>query len=141
MTHPTRQGCERSGEEDERDKWVALQGGRKSRNINVEILHKADPWAGQDCLRPHCMLCKTKIKTCKQMNQDCTKRNIIYEIWCMKCYQEDKNKIDEEYRVGDPEELNTSWRPSGSTNMLERVVGQPANTRTAETSSTQTAIC
>ena len=32
-------------------------------NILVDILHKADPWAGQDCLRPQCMLCKTKIKT------------------------------------------------------------------------------
>ena len=54
------------------------------------------------------------------MNQDCTKRNIIYETWFMKCYQEDKNKIDEEYRVGDPEELNTSWRP-----YAEAHLGQP----------------
>ena len=44
----------------------------------VDLLHKADPWAGQDCLRQQCMLCKTKLKTGKQLNQDCTKRNIIY---------------------------------------------------------------
>ena len=71
----------------------------------VDLLHKADPWAGQDCLRPQCMLCKTKMKTGKQLKQDCSKRNIIYETWCMNCYQEDKKKIEEEYGGGDPKVL------------------------------------
>ena len=60
------------------------------------MLHKADPWAGQDCLRVKCMLCKTKIKTGKHLNQDCTKRNVIYETWCMECFEEDKKRIEEE---------------------------------------------
>ena len=63
----------------------------------VDILHKADPWAGQDCLRNSCMLCKTKAKTGKLLTQDCTKRNVIYETWCMSCYEEDKAKIEEEF--------------------------------------------
>ena len=71
----------------------------------VDLLHKADPWAGQDCLRQQCMLCKTKLKTGKQLNQDCTKRNIIYETWCINCYEEDKKLIEEEYGEGDPKVL------------------------------------
>ena len=70
----------------------------------VNILHKADSWAGQDSLSTKCMLCRTKIKTGKHLTQDCTKRNIIYETWCIDCYDEDKRKIEEEY-MEDPKTM------------------------------------
>ena len=36
---------------------IVERGGKKL----VDILHKANPWAGQDCQREGCLLCKTKI--------------------------------------------------------------------------------
>ena len=50
-----------------------------------DMLHKSNPWQGQDCGRPQCILCETKQKTGKNMDKDCTKRCIIYETWCMTC--------------------------------------------------------
>ena len=47
-----------------------------------DVLVKADPWRGQDCARPNCLLCLTKQRTGKLTTQDCTRRNIVYEIWC-----------------------------------------------------------
>ena len=63
MTHPTGQGCERSGEEDERDKWVALQGGRKSRRQPCRYTPQGRPlgWT-----RLH----KTTVHALQDKNQD-----------------------------------------------------------------------
>ena len=57
-----------------------------------DILHKSDPWQGQDCLREACLLCQTKEKTDKNKSQDCHKRNIVYMTWCNTCWQEDLEK-------------------------------------------------
>ena len=59
----------------------------------VDMLHRANPWQGQDCKRPKCLLCKTKIATEKNMEQDCTKRCIVYETWCLTCERRDREKI------------------------------------------------
>ena len=67
---------------------------RTGRKI-VDLLHKADPWQGKDCGRPQCILCETKQKTEKYQNQDCTKRCIIYETWCLTCEEEEIRRIEE----------------------------------------------
>ena len=36
-----------------------------------DILHKSDPWQGQDCERQGCLICLTKTKTMKKLEQDC----------------------------------------------------------------------
>ena len=62
----------------------------------VDILHKSDPWQGQDCGREKCLLCKTKMKTGKQKTQECTKRSIVYETWCLTCETRELEKAMEE---------------------------------------------
>ena len=47
----------------------------------VDLLHRADPWQGQDCGRPKCLLCATKMRTGRDLTQDCTKRCIVYQTW------------------------------------------------------------
>ena len=66
---------------------------RTGRRI-VDILHKADPWQGQDCGREGCLLCQTKQKTGKLLQQDCTKRSVIYETWCMSCEKKELERIE-----------------------------------------------
>ena len=43
----------------------------------VDILHKSDPWAGEECRRQGCLLCETKQKEGKKNAQDCHKRNCM----------------------------------------------------------------
>ena len=45
----------------------------------VDLLHKSDPWQGQDCQRPGCLICVTKAKTGRGLSQDCKKRNVVYK--------------------------------------------------------------
>ena len=54
-----------------------------------DALTKADPWQGQNCNREGCLLCLTKIETGKNKTQDCTRRSLVYETWCMTCYTKD----------------------------------------------------
>ena len=69
-----------------------------------DILHKSDPWQGQDCLRENCLLCKTKEKTAKNKTQDCYKRSIVYQTWCMTCWDRDLEKATVESN-GDKKKL------------------------------------
>ena len=61
----------------------------------VDLIHKSDPWAGEDCERDQCKPCWTKIRLGKFKSQDCTKRNCIYETWCIGCWERDKAKVEE----------------------------------------------
>ena len=70
----------------------------------VDLLHKSDPWQGEDCQRPLCILCKTKVESGKQTRQDCTQRCIVYETWCITCEQRSKEEIENE--VEDEKERN-----------------------------------
>ena len=56
----------------------------------VDILTKSDPWQGADCGREDCLLCLTKAATGKNKTQDCTRRNLVYETWCMNCLERDE---------------------------------------------------
>ena len=74
-----------------------------------DILHKSKPWQGQDCDRPGCLLCTTKMKTEKNLSQDCHKRNVVYETWCMLCQERDERKIEDEYN-GDAQKIKSKKR-------------------------------
>ena len=87
----------RAAEEDlQKQTGVKIKIVERSGRKLVDILHRADPWQGQDCGRPQCLLCETKIKTEKNLRQDCTKRCIIYETWCMTCEDREIRKIEED---------------------------------------------
>ena len=58
-----------------------------------DILTGTDPWKGADCGRSNCFLCNTKTLTGENLKKDCTKRNILYEIKCLTCEEEEKQKI------------------------------------------------
>ena len=70
-----------------------------------DILHKANPWQGQDCEREGCLICKKKMKTLKNMEQDCKKRCIVYETWCMTCERKEEEKIREETEDEDEQKI------------------------------------
>jgi hypothetical protein len=78
---------------------IVERSGTKLENV----LAKADPWQGQDCGRD-CLLCLTKQRTGKQTTQDCTRRSIVYESWCMTCLERD-TKLAEEQAGGDMNKL------------------------------------
>ena len=61
-----------------------------------EIFTNKDPWKSKDCLRPNCFICMTKKLTGKDLNKDCTKRNINYVIKCLTCEADEKKKIEKE---------------------------------------------
>ena len=68
---------------------VVEKAGRKLE----DILANGDPWRGLDCGRENCFLCNTKHLTGKNKKQDCRKRNILYEIRCLSCEDEEIEKI------------------------------------------------
>ena len=59
------------------------------------LLHKSNPWSGVDCQRNRCLLCETKNSLGKYENQDCKKRNVVYETWCETCRLEEEEKLGE----------------------------------------------
>ena len=60
-----------------------------------DILVSKDPWRGADCGRANCLLWSTKILTGKETYKDCTKRNILYELRCLSCEEEEIKRIEE----------------------------------------------
>ena len=77
----------------------------KSGNKLEDILTGSDPWKGADCGRNNCFLCNTKNLTGKNLKKDCTKRNILYEIKCLTCEEESRQKIID--TVEDEAEMKT----------------------------------
>ena len=59
------------------------------------ILHKSDPWTGQDCSREGCLMCEAKVRLDKEESQSCFRRNIAYETWCHRCEVRDKAKYEQ----------------------------------------------
>ena len=61
-----------------------------------DLLHSSDPFKGQDCNRQECMLCETKNYTGKNTSQECSKRNLVYQIYCTTCKERYIEKIKED---------------------------------------------
>ena len=74
-----------------------------------DMLPKSNPWQGKDCGRELCLLCETKQITEENQNQDCSKRSVVYEMWCMSCYKEDEDKIKMKYS-DNPEKMEEEKR-------------------------------
>ena len=72
----------------------------------IDLLHKTNPWQGEDCKRPGCLTCSTKMRTGRHLDQDCTKRSVLYETWCMTCAAREEDRILKE--VEDEEEQKKS---------------------------------
>ena len=56
------------------------------------LLTRSNPWSGVDCARAMCLLCETKQSNPRMENQNCMKRNVVYETWCETCLQEDERR-------------------------------------------------
>ena len=67
-------------------------------NKLVDLLHKADPWAGEKCDRENCLLCETKVKEKRTNAQDCHKRNCVYQTYCITCTKRQDKRIEEKYK-------------------------------------------
>ena len=79
----------------------------------VDILHKSDPWAGQDCGREGCLLCDTKKKEGKSNSQDCHRRNVIYQTWCRTCMMKQDQVIEERYKEEGAKKIAEMKRKEG----------------------------
>ena len=69
-----------------------------------DMLTKSNPWQGLDCRRQGCLLCETKLKTEKNLSQDCHTRNLVYETWCMTCLRKEEREIEIKY-AGDARKI------------------------------------
>jgi hypothetical protein len=72
---------------------IVERGGSKL----VDMLHKANPWAGEDCQRDRCLLCSTKKDEGKENSQDCKRRNCVYETTCLTCTRRQDLEIEQKY--------------------------------------------
>ena len=58
-----------------------------------EILHKSDAWSDRDCERKDCLICQSAAED--ERRGMCKKRNIVYETFCITCYEKEKKSIEE----------------------------------------------
>ena len=73
--------------------WRLKVVERTGRSLQ-DMLTTSNPWRGKDCEREACRPCDTKEKTGKNKNQDCSRRSLVYESWCMNCEKKENEKID-----------------------------------------------
>ena len=60
-----------------------------------QVLVKGNPWAGTNCAREDCLICKTREETGIGKGMTCWKRNILYETWCASCKERDEKRAEE----------------------------------------------
>ena len=53
-----------------------------------DTVHKSNPWAGGDCQREDCLLCRSGDK-----NGDCRRRNLVYKTQCGECKEKGKDTV------------------------------------------------
>ena len=61
----------------------------------MDILHKANPWAGADWNRTGCLLCKSRKEEGRKEKQDCKKTNLVYDTSCQTCNERNIVKVYE----------------------------------------------
>ena len=69
-------------------------------------LVRSDPWAGRDCDREDCLLCISKLKSGKNLSQNCKKRNAVYETWCESCRVRDSEENENNGEKSDMTDKN-----------------------------------
>ena len=85
---------------------IVEKGGTKL----VDILHKPNPWAGQDCGREGCLLCKSRKEEGRKDKQDCRKRNLVYKTTCQTCKERKEAEIDDKYKDEDKKKIEERKR-------------------------------
>ena len=58
-----------------------------------ELLHKSDSWSDRDCERQDCLVCSSASE--EEKRGMCRRRNVVYETYCITCYDNEKRKKDE----------------------------------------------
>ena len=58
-----------------------------------EILHKSDAWNDRDCGRADCLLCSSTGED--ERKGLCRRRNVVYETYCITCYEKEKGRKKE----------------------------------------------
>ena len=97
---------------------IVEKGGTKL----VDMLHKANPWAGEECGRRGCLLCATKKELGLTNSQDCKRRNCVYETTCITCNRrqdqetEDKFSKEGKKRIDEEKRRTRRYRYIGETN-------------------------
>ena len=64
-----------------------------------EVLHKSDSWSNRDCERMDCLVCSTTGE--EERKGLCRRRNVVYETFCITCYEKERKDIEEKeiYRI------------------------------------------
>ena len=57
----------------------------------TDLLHKSNAWSSRDCMREDCLMCKTAENECDKGK--CYRRNIMYETFCIICYERNRNTL------------------------------------------------
>ena len=84
-------------------------------------MHNAEnyQWSGQDCVRESC---ETKTATGKLLSQDCTRRNLVYETYCMTCEERDTKRLEgEENEKGEQDKNNKNSKDNIKENTLPKL--------------------
>ena len=89
-------------------------------NKLVDLLHKSDPWAGDNCGRERCLLCETKVKENKMNSQDCHKRNCVYQTYCRTCTERQDKRIEERCKEMGEKKIEEEKKKSKEIHLLWR---------------------
>ena len=66
-----------------------------------------DPWRGRDFLCEGCLICQTKSRSGKLLTQDCSRRSVVYETYCITCKEKNIKELEEIHADDeDDKELN-----------------------------------
>ena len=82
------------------------RGGTKIK----DMLHKSNPWANGLCGRPNCLVCMNG-----DGKQNCSEKNIVYEIICIKCGEKQPDPD-----AGIKEGVHTCYVGTSSRTMYQR---------------------
>ena len=52
------------------------------------LVHKANQWAGEDCQRSDCMICRSG-----DNQGDCRRRNLVYQTSCSECSDKGRDTL------------------------------------------------
>ena len=61
----------------------------KAGTMIKRLVHKANPWAGENCGRPDCLVCHLG----QDVGGDCRRRNVLYRTICNPCKMKGKTSV------------------------------------------------
>ena len=67
----------------------------RCRNKLMDTLTSSDPWRGRDFLCEGCLICQTKSRSGKVLTQDCSRRSVVYETYCITCKEKNIKELEE----------------------------------------------